>query len=765
MKSAPMTALLGLLLLLAPCAAFAADAKTAQSKSRTITQVVDLLQSMLDASKKDGDSERGRFAKHKCYCDSNTVEKTAEISTQTEQIEIFESKIEELQSSTGTLSEEVAKLKADIEANEASQTAALNLRTSRNGAFVALRTDLLQAIDQMNQAISTLAAIGADQTSGQAAADHKFMMAGHDSLLSKKLRTSVKQALLAASAFVTDSTHMKQTQVLESFLQAPFTGTYTAQSGEVVGILKDMRDTFKANLAAATTTEGKEVDAYTKFMASTGSALTTMKASVENKQGLLSGNDGELSTMKAQLDTAVDAKEDAETFLADLTDMCAKKADEYKQRTMLRTNEDAAIAEAISILNSDAAFATFGTVDSTSTGATKAVSLIQRASIREHRQPAPQEVQRKAAQKFLASRKPTARIAQVQAMLQAENPFKTVLDEIKKMIALIAREETQDVEQEKWCESEQTKHNGVVTSKQGEIDTLKGTISELVFKVDDELTGLKVQLVATETALEENHEAQVSETKSRTTDNQAYQKDISNLQEAHALLSKAITVLKGYYSTIMKEAGKESLVQKSAQEPPETWDSGTDQSGSAFAGQSGKGGDAISMLEFILSETEKEENLLHSQEQGGQHQFEDSMLLLTKDEQDGLAEIANLKRQLTQAEEDLMIANKDLKASQEVHDASVAYLGKIERGCTWIQANLENRKSSRVAEEKALEDAAVLIQGTPAYTAAVQAQKEEDLGDCKETCLASEAHVECQACLAKTSIPGFCAGHKGTLGC
>jgi len=40
--------------------------------------------------------------------------------------------------------------------------------------------------------------------------------------------------------------------------------------------------------------------------------------------------------------------------------MCAAKAKEYDARVLARTNEQAAIAQAISILNSDSAFATFG---------------------------------------------------------------------------------------------------------------------------------------------------------------------------------------------------------------------------------------------------------------------------------------------------------------------------------------------------------------------------------------------------------------------
>ena len=49
-------------------------------------------------------------------------------------------------------------------------------------------------------------------------------------------------------------------------------------------------------------------------------------------------------------------------FLAALTARCSAKKAEFEKRNMLRSQEEAAIAEAIAVLNSDAAFATFGTV-------------------------------------------------------------------------------------------------------------------------------------------------------------------------------------------------------------------------------------------------------------------------------------------------------------------------------------------------------------------------------------------------------------------
>lgn len=58
------------------------------------------------------------------------------------------------------------------------------------------------------------------------------------------------------------------------------------------------------------------------------------------------------------------------------------------------------------------------------------------------------------------------------------------------------------------------------------------------------------------------------------------------------------------------------------------------------------------------------------------------------------------------------------------------------------------------------------IKGTPAYKKAVIEQEQEDLGECKEPCnTEGKDHAKCKACLAGTSVPGYCAGHPDTTGC
>merc|ERR1719160_1253122 len=263
--------------------------------------------------------------------------------------------------------------------NEAARNEADSIRTKANDAFVAEEADLKQAIDQMNDAISTLASVGTDQTLGNAAADHAKFMAKGSSLLG--LKGSVKQALTAASAFLGP----KQVRTVQSFIQAPFTGSYTSQSAEILGILKNMRDTFKQNLANAIATEEAQLTVFNKLMETKTKEYDMMKADYDERQADLGTNDDDLAAKKTTKADAESTKADDEEFLAKLLVMCEDKTKDYEDRKMMRANEEAAIAQAISILDSDEAFATFGATSAGTTGGTgAAASFMQLAAVKEH---------------------------------------------------------------------------------------------------------------------------------------------------------------------------------------------------------------------------------------------------------------------------------------------------------------------------------------------------------------------------------------------
>jgi len=729
-------------------------ANAAAEKDNTITKVVKLLESMMEKSKAESKEERELYGKFKCYCDDNELEKTESVSDLTKEIGVLSSKIEQLQGSTGKLSNECAGLKQDIAANEAARAEAESIRSKENAEFVSEETDMNAAMGQMDEAITALSEIGADQTMG-AAADNKKFMAGFDGI-ALKVKTNVKEALVAASAFLTPG----QRKGVDSFLQskAPFTGSYSSQSGQIVGILKNMRDTFKANLASAISTEKSSKAAHGKLMTTLLAAHDDMTTSYDDKQELLGSNDDELATKKEQLAEAENQKASDEEFLEKLTVTCDEKEKDYNQRKVLRANEDAAIAETISILNSDEAFASFGKTDATSTGAT---GFIQLRSVSVHH---PNKVALADEVSKVLTKSGSKRLTKIVASLKKGNPFTTILKQIDEMLDLIEKEGRADQDNLNWCNSERTDNDADLTDKNAQIDTLDGEIETLKTTIDDPETGLKTQIKSTEDSLITCVQTQKTETTDRVEANLMYQGDVKNLVAAEAILEKALKALKKYYDKLAEQMAAEAAFMQAGRKrmhedpaPPETFGN--------FEGQSTKGNSAIDMITFILTSTQKEETEAHTDEETAQHAYEDSMTTL-KDEEAGSEEsLAELQKTLAEKEEELIMKTEEHKKTTKDRDSVENYLEKIKKGCDFITTNFEERESNRATEAEALGRAYDLIEDTPAYKSAVAEANVESFGECKEPCVEDEEHVKCKACVAEVTIPAYCAGHKGTSGC
>merc|ERR1719310_2682781 len=184
----------------------------------------------------------------------------------------------------------------------------------------------------------------------------------------KRLSKSVKGALKAAASLLAPP----QKHMIMSFLQsdAPFTGEYQAQSGEIMGILKNMEDTFKANLASATQKEEASAKDFEVFMKEKTDNFDKMKESHEANEEVMGTNDETLATKRTALDEAEKSVADDTDFLAQLTPVCDDKPKEYERRKLIRANEEAAVGQAIAILNSETAGDTFGKVTATTTGKT-----------------------------------------------------------------------------------------------------------------------------------------------------------------------------------------------------------------------------------------------------------------------------------------------------------------------------------------------------------------------------------------------------------
>jgi hypothetical protein len=109
--------------------------------------------------------------------------------------------------------------------------------------------------------------------------------------------------------------------------------------------------------------------------------------------------------------------------------------------------------QAIAILNTDAAFATFGAVSVTSSGLQ---FIHRRSSIRQHRQlraagADPGEAPMMKAFGFLQLEGSSPLLGLIVVMIQAKGPFKVVIEEIEQ-INQIEKEGKVDAEQKAWCD-------------------------------------------------------------------------------------------------------------------------------------------------------------------------------------------------------------------------------------------------------------------------------------------------------------------------
>merc|ERR1719456_1702726 len=153
---------------------------------------------------------------------------------------------------------------------------------------------------QMETAIQTLSDISIPEEGGAAA------LTSTSSKLAKKLRgespkdmqllglpTDVKRALKAASIFLSPADR----KLVTSFIQAGRSSL--AEASPIVGILKQMKDTFQQNLVNAQAGEAAAVETHTTYMDTATEQYDTMQTALDGKNDLLGSNDGDLGTAKS----------------------------------------------------------------------------------------------------------------------------------------------------------------------------------------------------------------------------------------------------------------------------------------------------------------------------------------------------------------------------------------------------------------------------------------------------------------------------------
>eukprot|EP00933_Yihiella_yeosuensis_P032639 TRINITY_DN2624_c1_g1_i1.p1 TRINITY_DN2624_c1_g1~~TRINITY_DN2624_c1_g1_i1.p1 ORF type:complete len:690 (-),score=232.83 TRINITY_DN2624_c1_g1_i1:118-2187(-) len=642
---------------------------------RPIVGIVKQLQTMEQKSKVEGEEEAKIFSKFKCYCENTLTNTTKQMEKLTGDIASTGNRISSLVALGSELAQKKSSTEADLKANKIARDEAAAVRKKAHEAFLKEEEDLSASLNQLNQALDTLTAVG-----------------GEDGKASSSALVAVTQELQKGS----ENAKRLLRGTVAALGQIPT--NQESQTGGVAGVLKSTRDTYVTNLQTLRQHEADELKAFESFDKTKSNEHGLFTAMLDQITAGIADTTEELGQKRDQLNEAKDNLEKTTSFNKETGELCKEKTKINEERAMLRAQEEAALSRAIAVLNSDEAFASFGK--------TKATGFMQLSSVTQgdkDAHPKALSLLREAAHATHSSR-----LASVAALIVAGNPLAKVVSEIDKMQSRIAKEADQDKKHFDTCVEERKTNKENMDEKKQSIITLTSSVDEL-HKAIDEMT------VTISTATEElanNGAQQKTQTELRKAENLEYQKNIANIKEAEYTVSKGMKVLKDYYNSL--SSGESALVQvakKSHKDAPKTNDG-------AYVGQSSAGSTVLGLLNDVLEDAKSEEKSAHEAEQSAQKSFEDESKALT-DEESSLKETLSVtKGDLSRAQLDIDNKKVDLSNTQKEKTSIEEYLASIKSDCDFIQSNFDHREKGRAEESKALAAATESIKGTPAFQSA-----------------------------------------------
>merc|ERR1719160_1947319 len=125
--------------------------------------------------------------------------------------------------------------------------------------------------------------------------------------------------------------------MINAFLQssqAPGMGqSYAPQSGQIFGILSQMKETFESNLSTSQKEETTNQKSYSDMKAAKDEEITAAQAMIDEKTQLLATTDEKNAQAKEDLTDTTNTLAADEEFLANLKKTCAMVDAEWAERT------------------------------------------------------------------------------------------------------------------------------------------------------------------------------------------------------------------------------------------------------------------------------------------------------------------------------------------------------------------------------------------------------------------------------------------------
>jgi len=681
------------------------------SSANPIRRVVTMLQKMQEKVTEEGKNEKDLYDKFMCYCKTGAGDLTASITAAESKVTQDTSSLEAAEANKEQLDKELSEHQSDRSEAKTAVSEATALREKEASAYAKESGDYKTNIAALTKAIDAL---------------EKGVFG---SFLQSSTASRLRHLTIDMDLSGPDR------DMLSSFLSVSDSQGYTPQSQQVIGILKEMKDTMTKELEEAEATEKKAIADFDALVAAKEKEIAANSEAIESKTERVGQVGVNIVNLKEDLDDTTTAMTEDKKFLETLDSDCDTKTKEWEERSKTRTDELLALAETIKILNDDDALDLF---KKTLPSPTLLQTKVSDKSVRN-----------KALSVLKGKQHSDPRLSAVLIALGGRSGnFDKVLKMIDEMVTLLGQEQTDDDTKKAYCVEQLDKTEDSLKALESAHHGLEVTIDEIkeaVATTVNEIEALSAGIKALDKSVEEATELRKSE-------NAEYKDTLAADTAAKKLILIAKNRLSQFYAPALyipppeQELSEEErvfvnmggtpppteapagiagtgvtylqappavLVQISAHRasshdappppPPETWD--------AYQNKEQEHNGVVAMLDMLVSDLDKELQEIEVEEKKSQKDYE-QMMAESAAKRAADAE-AITSKESSKAEMEMQIE----KFFEEAHstlmqaNAKAEYEKDLHAECDWLLANFEARKEARAGEVDSLKKAKAILSG------------------------------------------------------
>jgi len=670
-----------------------ADEGAEAAAANPVRRVVSMLQKMQQRIAAEGVKEKELYEKFNCWCQTGG-------SDLKQSIESANTRLPQLASSITEGEANLARLKLEVEGHQKDRADAKQamaeasaIREKEAAAFAKEKAENDSNIAALTGAISAI-------SKGMGGA---FLQTKEASVL-RRITTTI------------DMTDVDR-DLVASFLSQGSSGqnSYAPQSGEIVGILKQLSDTMQKDLADLVAQEKAAKASYGELMAAKKKQVDASAAAIEKKLARIGELGVEIVNMKNDLsDTQAALMEDTK-YLANLEGDCKSKSDEWAERQTTRAAELVALADTIKILNDDDALELFKKT-------LPSPSLVQLSTNMDNtRRRALALIQD--VQKVLSRRERSPLEFVAMALSGKKLNFDKVIKLVDELVSTLNQEQIDDDNKKDYCQVQLDQVDDKKKVLEHEVSDLEASIEEAtggIATLTDDIKALGDGIVALDKSVAEA-------TEQRKQEHEDFSELMASDAAAKQLLGLAKNRLNKFYNSKLykappkRELSEEERIAENIEPafvqifahrasgrdapapPPDTF--------GAYANKGQESTGVIAMIDLLAADLDKEMTEAETEEKNAQAGYETLMQDAAEKRAGDSTAItekqgakAGMEGVLQEAKEQQVTKSKELMATAE-------YTSNLHVECDWLLSNFDLRKTARADEIGALKNAKAVLSG------------------------------------------------------